>query len=225
MLLHTKLDSTTMYCFGNVLFNGIVPNHEPMNRDIMAFLNDERRLYPEKRGRAINGWRSKSDLFERRNPAIDRLADYVRNAIGAVATRDAGQGITDYDVGLRMELWANIVGHGGSGALHCHMGGGETHYSGVYYVDVEGGDREVDENGSIEFVDPRCIPWLALPEDEGHGSHRTLGITPRNGMLLVFPSWLNHQVKPWHSHAGAERTSLSFNVTLSIREKQSAGSD
>ena len=59
------------------------------------------------------------------------------------------------------------------------------------------------------FVDPRRPPALSggVPLYPGQ-----FGVTPRTGMLLVFPGWLSHFVHPYTG--SRPRVSLSANVTF-----------
>ena len=50
----------------------------------------------------------------------------------------------------------------------------------------------------------------ALP---GETVGRPLAIQPLNGRMVLFPSWLYHQVNPYHGEA--ERISISFNAHIS----------
>jgi hypothetical protein len=92
----------------------------------------------------------------------------------------------------KINAWAAIncngVFHGG----HTHPG---SLISGVYYVRIPEG------SGSISFMDPRGprVPF------EGKYVHQ-----PYEGDLIVFPSWLYHEVAP--TLGTHPRISFSFNV-------------
>ncbi|WP_294324255.1 TIGR02466 family protein [uncultured Sphingomonas sp.] len=93
-------------------------------------------------------------------------------------------------------LWVNLLKPGGghSGHLHPH-----SVVSGTVYVAVPEGA------GGIRFEDPRLPMLMAAPTRPG--TFET--VAPRPGTLLLWESWLRHEVMP---HAGkGERISVSFN--------------
>ena len=75
--------------------------------------------------------------------------------------------------------------------------------SGTYYVQVPKG------SGAIQFEDPRMDLMMAAPM-------RKVGmvqaIQPKNDQLVLFESWLRHEVKPNQSQQ--DRISISFNYDL-----------
>ena len=88
--------------------------------------------------------------------------------------------------------WASVHRDGGSHLQHVHPG---SIVSGVYYSSVP------DNAGCLLFDDPRD----PLPP-----FNERITIHPARGKLVMFPSWLTHQVTPT---TGQEpRVSWSFNV-------------
>jgi uncharacterized protein (TIGR02466 family) len=93
-------------------------------------------------------------------------------------------------------LWVNLLKAGGhhSGHIHPH-----SVLSGTFYVEVPKG------SGAIRFEDPRLPMMMAAPPR----ADAFVIVDPRSGMLLMWESWLRHEVL-----AGAgkgERLSISFN--------------
>ena len=81
--------------------------------------------------------------------------------------------------------------------------------SGVYYVQVQAGAD------TISFDDPRPQTNIIAPAtseitDENAGQ---IHITTREGLLVLFPSWLQHQVP--RNKSQRNRISVSFNVMFS----------
>ena len=101
------------------------------------------------------------------------------------------------------DCWINInpknVVHG----LHLHP---LSTVSGTYYVHVPAGSP------GIKFEDPRLDRFMAAPPRKSTGSRETRpwGTFPAvPGQLLLFESWLRHEVVP--NRVNAERVSISFN--------------
>jgi len=93
-------------------------------------------------------------------------------------------------------LWANLLKAGGhhSGHIHPH-----SLVSGTFYVEAAAG------SGAIRFEDPRLPLMMAAPPR----AETFLSIEPRPGLLLMWESWLRHEVLPGTGRG--ERLSMSFN--------------
>jgi hypothetical protein len=78
----------------------------------------------------------------------------------------------------RIEYWAAVHDSGMAHGRHDHPA---SSVSGVYYVDVP------DGSGGIAWHDPR-------PSVDG--GRVPLAIFPKSGELVLFPSWLEHEVRP-----------------------------
>ena len=66
--------------------------------------------------------------------------------------------------------------------------------------------------GAIRFEDPRLGLMMAAPvrgDDAPEELRPFASVTPRPGLLLLWESWLRHEVLP--GPAKAERLSISFN--------------
>ena len=100
-------------------------------------------------------------------------------------------------------LWVNLLRPGGHHAAHLHP---HSFLSGSFYVEVPPG------SGAIRFEDPRLPMMMAAPlrrADAPEPLRSFVDIAPAPGLLLMWESWLRHEVRP---HAGpGERLSVSFN--------------
>lgn len=100
-------------------------------------------------------------------------------------------------------LWVNVMKPGATHSGHIHP---HSIISGTFYVDVPEGA------GAIRFEDPRLAMLMASPpraEDAPEPLRSFVHVTPQPGMLLLWESWLRHEVMP-HEGKG-ERISVSFN--------------
>ena len=103
-------------------------------------------------------------------------------------------------------MWVNVMPEGGSHTSHIHP---NSVISGTYYVAVPEGA------GPIVYEDPRLAMMMAAPprkpsiprEMRGHISE-----TPAPGSLLLWESWLRHEVPL--NRAEGERISVSFNYVI-----------
>ncbi|HVR96111.1 MAG TPA: 2OG-Fe(II) oxygenase family protein [Thermoanaerobaculia bacterium] len=102
-------------------------------------------------------------------------------------------------------LWAVVNGRGATNALHIHQ---RAHLSGVYYVSTPKGC------GDLIFEAPRPPQAERGPRlaQQTLKNVERLAALPREGMLVLFPSWLPHRVGP--NQSDEERMAVSFNIAL-----------
>jgi uncharacterized protein (TIGR02466 family) len=151
----------------------------------------------EKGYRGYTSYASLNDL-PRRDPAFGDL----KRILSSHAARFAKD--LAWDVKPKLDsLWVNLLKSGGHHSAHIHP---QSILSGTLYVEVpEGG-------GAIRFEDPRLPMMMAAPvrpEDAPEELRPFVAIQPSSGLLLMWESWLRHEVLP--GTAKADRLSISFN--------------
>lgn len=103
------------------------------------------------------------------------------------------------------DCWVNIMGAGAAHSLHLHP---LSSISGTYYVAVPAGTP------GIKFEDPRLERFMAAPprvRQARRDNRPWVSLPVRSGQLVLFESWLRHEVAPnRHTH---ERVSVSFNYS------------
>jgi len=111
-----------------------------------------------------------------------------------------------FDLGRKPRLdslWVNLLKPGGHHSAHIHP---HSFLSGTFYVEVP------EASGAIRFEDPRLAMMMAAPvrrEDAAEELRSFVEVTPRSGLLLLWESWLRHEVL--QGRARTERLSISFN--------------
>jgi uncharacterized protein (TIGR02466 family) len=107
---------------------------------------------------------------------------------------------------LRMDsLWVNIIKPGGQHSGHIHP---HSAVSGTIYIEVPEGA------GGLRFEDPRLPLMMAAPTrraDAAEDRRPFVTIAPAPGMILLWESWLRHEVES--NGAKRERISISFNYS------------
>lgn len=112
-----------------------------------------------------------------------------------------------FDLGgrrLRLDsLWVNLLTGGGAHSGHIHP---HSVLSGTLYLETPPG------SGAIRFEDPRLTAMMAAPPrraDADEARRTFVRRAPEPGLLLLWESWLRHEVEP---NAGrGQRLSVSFN--------------
>lgn len=162
---------------------------------IRSLANDDsagRRWSEDHRYAGYTSYASLDDL-PRRDPAFADLARQLTRNARAFA-RELG-----WDTKPRLDsLWVNLLNGGGQHSGHIHP---HSILSGTLYVEVPGG------SGAIRFEDPRLPSMMAAPTRDG----TFVTVEPRPGLLLLWESWLRHEVLP--GRGKGERLSISFNFS------------
>ena len=140
-----------------------------------------------------SGYTSYASLNDlpRRDPAIADLAKLLKSHTAAFA-RDLS-----WEIKPKLDsLWVNLLKTSGQHSGHIHP---HSVLSGTFYVEVPAG------SGAIRFEDPRLPLMMSAPPRAD--SFAT--VEPRAGLLLMWESWLRHEVLP--GTGKGERLSISFN--------------
>lgn len=100
------------------------------------------------------------------------------------------------------QIWANINKKNNYNKIHSH--GGEYVLSGTYYVKIP------KDSGRIVFRDPRPGAILNTNFNINYCNGEFKYFEPKDSMLILFPSFLDHFVEP--SNSENDRISISFDV-------------
>ena len=135
------------------------------------------------------------------SPTFARLArlidTHVRRFVAELEFDLGGDALTMTD------CWVNVMPRGVAHGLHLHP---KSVLSGTYYVRVPRGAP------GLKFEDPRLDRYMGAPArraDAGDRNRLWVTMPAQPGSLLLFESWLRHEVVA--NRAGAERVSISFN--------------
>ncbi|MBU6154828.1 MAG: hypothetical protein KGP28_11045 [Bdellovibrionales bacterium] len=145
-----------------------------------------------------NGYTSYGSLSElhRNFTVFDRL----RSALDPEArsfSRKLGLKVSGHELVLT-SLWVNLMPEGCYHAFHHHP---RSVISGTYYVDVPRG------SSPLRVEDPRAPLFMASPARKIQED-----LVPRVGEIILFESWLRHEVPP--NRVKGTRVSVSFNYEL-----------
>lgn len=156
-----------------------------------------RRWSEEKGYKGYTSYASLNDL-PRRDPAFDDLRRILNRHAAAFAKE------LSWDVKPKLDsIWVNLLKPGGHHAGHIHP---HSVLSGTLYVEAP------KDSGAIRFEDPRLPQMMAAPlrrDDAPEDLCTFISVTPEPGLLLMWESWLRHEVLA--GTAQADRLSISFN--------------
>jgi len=197
--------------FPTILLRRRLETVKPLNGRLRGIVLEREKQQKDNLGASnVGGWHSPSDLMDWDFPEI-RILTRALLETGAELTRALTP--PRYDGEARVSFyggcWANVLRNGGDNRIHNHPG---AVWSGCYYVSCGAPVAEPPFNGWIEFQDPR-------PGNLHGGKER---VEPEEGLLLIFPSWLNHFVNPFMG--SGERISIAFNLDAEIVPREVAPS-
>jgi uncharacterized protein (TIGR02466 family) len=160
---------------------------------IRALAEDDeagRRWSQDHRYSGYTSYASLNDL-PKRDPAFADLAKLLTRHARAFARE------LTWDMKPKLDsLWVNLLKTSGhhSGHIHPH-----SILSGTLYIEIPPG------SGAIRFEDPRLPLMMSAPTRPD----TFVIVEPRAGLLLLWESWLRHEVLPGSGRG--ERLSISFN--------------
>lgn len=161
----------------------------------------------------VGGWHSAATLQHWGGEAAKALANRVAAIADAMTLDDRDRTAKTHR--WNADMWANVTPSGGSHQYHFHPG---CVWSAVAWLDDGyGGDADPALGGELQLLDPRMpqirmnAPHLRLREADGGEQLVEPFIRPRAGLLVVFPAWLAHAVRPFRGTG--TRISVALNLS------------
>lgn len=199
--------SETLSLFVTRVHRAVFSKTGALNDDIIAaslsFAEDDevgRRWCEENSYPGYTSYGSLTDLPSRATcfAALKKLIDAETAKFAKLVHFDLGGGKLKLD-----NIWINVLDPGGfhSGHIHPH-----SVISGTYYAQVP------DGASSLKFEDPRLPMMMAAPtrdDDAPQELRNFVYLAPEAGVMLMWESWLRHEVV--RNESDEPRISVSFN--------------
>jgi hypothetical protein len=156
------------------------------------------------------------DLFRNPHPAIQELKVFCWDQLLGVIGRLNGYDLaTVQRLQIYNDCWFHVTRRGGFFGLHNHP---NASWSGVYCVDPGTHDPGNRESGILSFVNPMITSAMHMDAGVARMSlpyaYQVASISLEAGQLVIFPSWVLHDVKPF---AGTgERITVAFNCWFTL---------
>ncbi len=158
---------------------------------------------------------SNFDLFAWPDAPIAALRDFCLARVAqTVAELNQYDAVQMARLNIVTDAWFHITRRGGFFGVHNHP---MASWSGVYCVSAGISDADQPDSGKLSFVNPFAQMYL----DSGNCQQQfpfQLGNYAFNlqaGELILFPSWLVHQVMPFYGEN--ERITVAFNCSMAFR--------
>ncbi len=160
----------------------------------------------------IGGWHSNTEMLQWGGEAARALALKAMEMADAQTLDAKGAGNNRFT--WHPEMWANVSRKGAANQYHFHPG---SFWSAVAYID-DGyeGDADPALGGELQLQDPRMpmirmtAPDLRILDAQGQAMNTEVQLRPKTGMIVMFPSWLQHAVRPFHG--SGTRISVAINL-------------
>ena len=192
--------------------------HGAVNRALLEAFYAE----VQAKGQAGNVYSSDDDLLQRyQSPALQQLFGFISNGIFEIAQSMNGpiwqqMGVKNLQMNV-VGAWFQIQNRFGFHDIHNH---GNCSWSGVYYVQIDPAqERQAhpvlgQRNGITRFYAQHLNLLGGAHMDLGNAymQQSEFDVTPEEGMLVVFPSWLLHKAFPYDGQK--DRVIISFNAQV-----------
>ena len=158
------------------VFSTIFADHVEFNKYMKQVILEHRKKYPETTKSNVKAWHS-SWQTHIENPKFQPLIDRLLSACTFVSAGYFQTQELEFSI---FNCWASMYDKKGEHTIrHSHF---PSDFACTYYVDVE----------------PGCSPIVfeSQKNDGINGDNKPLTIQPQNGMLLLWPAVLHHEVPP-----------------------------
>jgi uncharacterized protein (TIGR02466 family) len=199
--------------FGTPVVRVELPDGATLNAELRKLILAREKSQPSARHSNMGGWQSTWDMQSWGGKPAGRLLEFAFDCTAQLTVDRASNRLTR--PAWKTIMWANVNRAGHGNQHHVHPG---AFWSGVYWVDDGGIPASKDLGGELDFMDPRgaspamYAPQLGFSTPGGLSLGANEMLKPQAGMMVLFPSWLSHGVRPY---LGKEtRISVAFNLSL-----------
>ena len=163
---------------------------------------------------------SEFNLFAWPETCVRRLRDFCWAELGRALQQLNGYSAEEMRrLQIFSHTWFHVTRHGGFVINHTHP---MASWSGVYCVDPGETPAERPESGVLRFHNPHHYSNTFLDAGNLHPRppfhHGSWSFRLQPGQLVLFPSWLPHEVLPFYGHD--ERITVAFNCWFAMKGDQ-----
>ena len=188
--------------FSTPIWTSKISNFENVNNEMHQYITSLQKEDPLGIVKSnFKGWHSKNFNLKDKEPKkfIEAIKNNINNAINSMNWDLSSQSVNINS------MWAIINHQGAWNQKHHHS---NSDISAAYYVNAH------ENCGDIVFYDPRPARVYKHPiAVEPNNLNATVNsIKPEPGLLVLFPSYLEHSVNP--NMSNKKRIVISFNLNL-----------
>ena len=208
----TEIEATLLSLFATPVALVDLPDAAALNTALRATILAREAATASSAHSNLGGWQSDWELERWGGPAARRVIEAAKALAARLTVDRAGKPVA---IAWKVNAWANVNRAGHANEFHTHPG---CYWSASYYVDDGGIAADPALGGGFEIQDPRGVapamyaPLLAFAVPGGRAVGASEVIRPHAGMLMLFPAWLSHGVRPYAG--SATRISVALNLSL-----------
>lgn len=208
----TEIKADILRLFSTPLVMADLPEADKLNPRLTKIILERAEGDPGTQHSNLGGWQSTWDMQDWGGPPLKKVLAAACSLADSMTVSRDGKPAT---VRWKVNCWANINRRGEANEFHTHPG---AFWSGCYYVDDGGIGEDPTLGGAFEVQDPRGVapamyaPMLTFAGPGGASLGASYTLRPYSGMVILFPSWLQHAARPYRGQR--MRISIAFNLSL-----------
>lgn len=188
--------------FSTPIWTSILPNYQKINEDLYKYIKKLQKIDPKGLSKSnFMGWHSNEFKLDDNEPKlfINAIYSKINNALD-----DMGWDKEKNQIKIT-SMWSIINNKNASNGRHIHS---NNYLSAAYYV------KAPSKCGNIVFYDPREAKIIRKPKTSklNQLNSEVINVEPKEGILILFPSYLHHSVDM--NDSNEERIVISFNIDL-----------
>ena len=195
----------------------VLPDAGTLNAALQSTILDYEKGHLSTQHSNLGGWQSDTDFLKWGGPAAKTLLGHTRTLADRLTADREGRPVK---IDWHVNAWANVNRETQGNEFHSHAG---CFWSAVYYVADGGISAQASLGGELEFADPRGVapamhaPLLSYNLSGGQSAGASEAISPQAGMLVIFPSFVSHAVKPYLGKQMRISIAINFSATPTLK--------
>ena len=185
--------------FPQFYYHGEVEKHQELKDKLLSELTDDKLSQPKEWNCSVQ-----SSFETDNNFSWDYFYECIKPNLLDMHQQLKGNPLHQFTM---TEAWLNKYGRGDSQEVHTHIGADNCTFSCSYFAQYALNDAR------FLFYDPDQTKHLVEFTKHYSGVVNTWFPDVQEGDIIIFPSWLHHQVEPHRSDTTRITVSANFKVT------------
>ena len=185
--------------FPQFYYHGEVEKHQELKDKLLSELTDDKLSQPKEWNCSVQ-----SSFETENNFSWDYFYECIKPNLLDMHQQLKGNPLHQFTM---TEAWLNKYGRGDSQEVHTHIGADNSTFSCSYFAQYALNDAR------FLFYDPDQTKHLGEFTKHYSGVVNTWFPDVQEGDIIIFPSWLHHQVEPHRSDTTRITVSANFKVT------------
>ena len=185
--------------FPQFYYHGEVEKHQELKDKLLSELTDDKLSQPKEWNCSVQ-----SSFETENNFSWDYFYECIKPNLLDMHQQLKGNPLHQFTM---TEAWLNKYGRGDSQEVHTHIGADNCTFSCSYFAQYALNDAR------FLFYDPDQTKHLGEFTKHYSGVVNTWFPDVQEGDIIIFPSWIHHQVEPHRSDTTRITVSANFKIT------------